>query len=384
MPEIQKRHADHYARIIANEAREGIQSQGSTAWLDRIESEHDNIQAALAWTQASPERRSLAHPILATLTWFWYRRGFFNEGRVWTERILAAVGDDSDLVHRAVALQMNARMAMWRGDLNTAVSRASESLKIWQRLEDEPHVAMSLMETGVVLINMGKDSQAYTLLKEAETLFRESGKQYFHAITLVHLGNVALGLGEPAKAREWLEQAYPLFQEIGEDWGLSFVSNNLGEVARVTGDYELAHRYYRDSEALLRTTGDKGDLARLVHTLGYIASHEGNNALAEEQFQESLAMFRKLGNKRGIAECISGLASLRAKQGKLLMAARMLGAAEVLLGASGAAWWPADRVEVEKTWTILHSGLSDDEFTAAWNSGQAMTLEQAIDFVSNE
>jgi non-specific serine/threonine protein kinase len=358
-------------------------SEQATAWLDRLESEHDNIQAALEWNLTTPAGRELALSVMATLTWFWYRRGFFNEGRVWTDRLLASSKEDS-LPARAAALQMSSRMAMWRGDLHNAVMRASESLTVWQRLEDEQKIPMSLMETGVTLINIGKDSEAHTLLKEAEALFKESGMSYFHAITLVHLGNVSLGLGRPEEAREWLDRAYPLFKEIGEEWGLSFVLNNLGEVSRVQGNYEQAYRYYQESEALLRATGDKGDLARLVHTLGYIASHRGDDDLAEAQFRESLGMFRKLGNKRGIAECIAGLSSLRAKQGKLQTGAKMLGAAEALLGASGAAWWPADRVEIDKTRTNLESSLEKNDFQASWTAGQSMDLEQAIAFVSKE
>ncbi len=95
-------------------------------------------------------------------------------------------------------------------------------------------------------------------------------------------------------------------------------------------------------------------------------------------------MFRRLGNKRGIAECIAGLASLRAKHGNSQVATKMLGAAEALLGESGGAWWPADRVEVEKTRALLQAALEDHEFKAAWAAGEAMTLDQAIAFVSNE
>jgi predicted ATPase len=383
MPELQQRHADYYVGIVLNEARLGVMSRESTAWLNRLEQEHDNIQAALEWCLKTPAGRELALSVLATLTWFWYRRGFFNEGRIWTDRLLAASSEEFTST-RAAALQMSSRMAMWRGDLKNAVERASKSLTVWQRLEDEQKVPMSLMETGVALINVGKDAEAHTLLKEAEALFRESKISYFHAITLVHLGNVSLGLGNPDEARDWLDQAYPIFKRIGEEWGLSFVLNNLGEVARVKGDYELAHGYYKESEALLRATGDKGDLARLIHTLGYIASHQGDVSTAEAQFRESLAMFRRLGNKRGIAECIAGLASLRTKQGKSQVGARMLAAAEALLGESGAAWWPADRVEVDRTRALLESALEKDEFTALLRAGQSMTLDQAIAFVLNE
>lgn len=383
LPNLRERHANYFVGVIVRQASFGVVSEQSTAWLDRLEREHDNIQAALGWNLTTPAGRELALSMMATLTWFWYRRGFFNEGRIWTERLLAASKEESAPTH-AAALQMSARMAMWRGDLNNAVTRASESLTVWQRLEDEKKVPMSLMETGVALINIGKDREAHALLKEAEALFRENNISYFHAITLVHLGNVSLGLGNPEEAREWLNRAYPIFKEIGEDWGLSFVLNNLGEVARVQGNFEQAHGYYKESEALLRATGDQGDLARLVHTLGYIASHRGDDDLAEAQFRESLAMFRKLGNKRGIAECIAGIASLKTKQGDFQTGAEMLGAAEALLGASGAAWWPADRVEIEKTRSTLQSSLKGEDFDAAWKAGQSMTLDQAIAFVSHE
>jgi predicted ATPase len=383
MPELRQRHANYFVGIIVKEASIGLISRDSTVWLDRLEREHDNIQAALEWNMTTPEGRELSLSVLASLTWFWYRRGFFNEGRIWTDRLLAASSGAPTPI-RAAALQMSSRMAMWRGDLKNAEARASESLTLWQRLEDEQKVPMSLMETGVTLINLGRDSEAHTLFKEAESLFREGGMSFFDAVTLVHLGNVSLGLGNPDEAWDWLDRAYPIFQEIGEPWGLSFVLNNLGEVARVKGNYEQAYGYYKESEALLRAIGDKGDLARLIHTLGYIAAHEGDDRRAEAQFLESLAMFRRLGNKRGIAECIAGLASLRAKQEKSQVGATMFGAAEALMRESGAAWWPADRVEVEKTRAMLQAALGENEFKAAWAAGQAMTLDQVIAFVSNE
>ncbi|HET9587605.1 MAG TPA: tetratricopeptide repeat protein [Anaerolineales bacterium] len=384
MASLQKRHAHYFAEKVINKAGLGLFGPQATYWLNRLQLDYDNILAALAWTQAAPEGIELGPPLVTWLNWFWYRRGFFNEGRIWTERVLESSPPAEYNPARAMVIHMSALLAMWQGDLNVAESRARQGLALVQNLEDDQTMPWALMGTGVVLINMGKDSEAHALLKEAQTLFEEQGISYMQAVALVHLGNVALGLGSATEAREWLEQAHRSFREIGEEWGLSFVLNNLGEVARVQGDYDQAGRYYEESEALLRKTGDKGDLARLVHSLGYIALHREEYDLAGEQFRESLAMFRQLGNKRGIAECITGLASLSVKQGKLQIGARILGAAEALLGASGAAWWPADRVEVENTRAILQSELTKDEFTAAWAEGQQMTLDQAVAFVSND
>lgn len=95
-------------------------------------------------------------------------------------------------------------------------------------------------------------------------------------------------------------------------------------------------------------------------------------------------MFRRLGNRRGIAECLAGLASVRARQGHTQWAATMLGAAEILLHATGGAWWPADRVEVERNREIIRSALDEAGFAAAWEKGHALTLDQALLFAERD
>jgi hypothetical protein len=139
-----------------------------------------------------------------------------------------------------------------------------------------------------------------------------------------------------------------------------------------------ARAHYEESEALLRAAGDKGDLARLIHNLGYVALHAGEYARAAAWFSEGLAMFQRLGNQRGIAECVAGFATLRIAQGDARWGGMLIGAAEAVLRPTGAAWWPADRVEHERSLASARAVLPADAFSAAWARGQAMTMEQAI------
>ena len=379
---FREHHARYYAGMITNKGWSRLFSAEATRWLDWLEDEHDNIRAALTWSQTTPEGLEFGPTFIDNLTWYWYRRGYFEEGRTWCERVLASAAARGDTPERAMALMGSGMMAMWQGDLKTAFAKADESLAIWQQLEDERGLPIALMWNGIVLINMGVDKAAHPVLKQAQGSFRESGDSYFYAVTLVHLGNVALGLGDPAEARVWLDEAHALSREIGENWVISFALNNLGEVARVQGDYDQAGAYYAESEALLRAMGDHGDLARLVHNLGHVAQHQGDTEQAEAQFRESLAMFRKLGNQRGIAECLTALAGLWAEQGHAQRAAQLLGAAQAILDAAGAAWWPADRVEVKHSLAAIQAALGEEALAAAWKAGEAMTLEEAIDYAT--
>ena len=208
---------------------------------------------------------------------------------------------------------------------------------------------------------MGRDGDAKPLL-EAASQFFEATNPYFHALTLVHLGNAELGLGNPDKAHAYHSKAEVAARQFNENWLISFALNNLGEVARTQGRYELARKYYEECEALLPDSGDTGDRARFVHSLGYIAQYEEEFELAETQFRKSLNLFRQLGNRRGMAECMAGLAGLRARQGDAVWGAIMLSAAETVLKATGGAWWPADRVEVERNQEMIRTALGDEKW----------------------
>ena len=82
--------------------------------------------------------------------------------------------------------------------------------------------------------------------------------------------------------------------------------------------------------------------------------------------------------------CLAGLAGLKAQQGQVEWGAVLLNAAENLLKISGGAWWPADRVEVERNQAMIRTALGEADYAAAQKKGAEMTLEQALAFASEE
>jgi len=379
---MQASHAQYFADIILNQAGLQIYSSNALHWLTWFERELDNIRAMLDWSLVTSQGLQLGVGSIMMLFWFMYRRGHFIEGLRWAEKFMVVPEVQNIPPLRALALASGGMMALWQGQQETALARLQETLAIEQQLEDDNMVALSQMANGIAFINMGRDSDAQPLLEHASKYFKEVGNLYFHALTLVHLGNAELGLGHTEQARAYHEEALGKARGINENWLIAFALNNLGEVARTQGQYDIARKYYEECETLLPDSGDKGDRARFVHSLGYIAQHEGDYERAESQFRQSLTMFRRLGNRRGMAECMAGLAGLRARQGNAQWGAVMLSAAESTLYATGGAWWPADRVEVEANQEFIRSALTEAEWTAAQKRGNAMTLEQALAFAS--
>ncbi len=384
MDALRTQHAEYYSDVVINQIGLNLYNAEATSWLTWLEQEHDNIRATLAWNLTTDQGVERGAQMVNVLFWFWYRRGYTIEGAMWADRLLATPALQAPSPFRVMVLFASGALAMWQGNQDMAQPKVLEGLAIAQKLESVELLAFMLIGCAVVLINMGKDSEAQPMLVQALAFYKEFQIDPFTVITLVHLGNVELGLGHFEQASAYHEEALVKAREINENWMISFALSNLGEVARTQGQFDQARKYYEESESLLRATGDLGDVARFVHNLGYIAQHEEEFELAESQFRKSLAMFRRLGNRRGIAECLAGLAGLNARQGQTEWGAILLSAAEFVLKITGSAWWPADRMEVERNREMLKSALSADEFAKAWKTGEKMTIDQAISFASKE
>jgi non-specific serine/threonine protein kinase len=85
-------------------------------------------------------------------------------------------------------------------------------------------------------------------------------------------------------------------------------------------------------------------------------------------------------SKPGVAECLERLGGVAGGQGHLERAARLLGAAEAVREAIGAAALAQDRTDDDRNVAIVRSRLDEKRLNMAWAEGRAMTLEQAIEY----
>ncbi|MFL5734319.1 MAG: hypothetical protein ACJ78Q_14120, partial [Chloroflexia bacterium] len=69
---------------------------------------------------------------------------------------------------------------------------------------------------------------------------------------------------------------------------------------------------------------------------------------------------------------------------KALRAARLFGVSDALRAASGAPMWPAERADYERNVAIARAQLDKQTWEKAWQEGQAMSMEQAIEYALAE
>jgi tetratricopeptide (TPR) repeat protein len=377
---IRHQHAQFFL-ALAVEARPELEGTHQRAWLERLEREHDNLRAALAWSGAQGQRE-VGLRLGGTLWRFWEMGGYWTEGRERLAGLLA--GAEAHTAARTNAFFGAGWLAVCQGDLEAARALLEESLTINRELGDKTGIAWSLKGLGSVAMRKQEYGAARALLEESLAIFRELGGKLGIAWSLRALGYVVREQGDYGAARALLEESLAIFRELGGKSGTVLVLAFLVQVAQAQGDADKARAYYEEALPLVHEVEDKFQLTHVLGAMGHAALVQGDHVRARVLYQESLALRREVRNTHAIAQSLEGFASLAWRQQQCERAARLFGAADSIYAGLGTPLPVAIGVESGRTVSDARSALGEEAFAAAWADGRAMSLEQAIAFALEE
>jgi predicted ATPase/transcriptional regulator with XRE-family HTH domain len=387
---LHKRHFD-WCLAMAEQSESALLGPGQEECLDQLDSEHDNLRAALSWAleESMPEaaRRSEAADTgverlegglrLATALWrYWWIRGFVSEGRIWMEAALAPSVGSLEL--RAKALGALGIMAWGRGEYHQALELHGESLLLQRETGNMEGVARALTNLGLIERDRGDYGRAHSLLTESLQLRRELGDEGAIARTLDNLGLVAREEDDFVRARALHQESLSLRRRLKDKSGIAIALGNLGLVEYQVGEYARARALHEEGLAIDRSLGDIRGIASSLTNLALIEREQGHLDLARALLEESLGLFRQLDDKRCIGECLTAIATVLWAQGNARLAVCLLGACSVLSKAIGAPLAQVDRHAVDRTLTAARATLGRDTFQATWSDGCAMLLPRAV------
>jgi non-specific serine/threonine protein kinase len=334
---IRDRHRDWFA-ALADEGEPHLHGGEQAMWLSRLEREHDNFRAVLAWCLSGERDPATGLRLAGALAWFWRLRGHLTEGRRWIDAVLVAPAVGLR-INRLRALNGNGLLADGQGDLDVAAALLEEGLTLGRQLGDEDGIAWALHGLARVARDRLDNERMIAVAEES----------------LVHF----------AKAHDIGGSAYSLYL--------------LADVARDRGDVERAIALYQEGAARAREVGDAWGGARVLFGWGNLAAVQENYDQAAALYREGLALGASLAAKWVIALCLWGLVGVVGARGKAQRAARLYGAEQALHAELGLA--PRrDPSAYARGVAAARLALGDESFTALAAEGSAMPLEQVVTY----
>jgi predicted ATPase/DNA-binding SARP family transcriptional activator len=376
--ELLRRHAGYFLDLVERSAAE-LQGPDQVVWLQRLESEHDNMRAALAWLF---EDGAVEWAIrLAAASWrFWYSRGHLYEGRKWLELLLgSAVGSEPSLA-RAQALFASGSLAKNQGDYDAAIAAFEESLALFRAYEDEDGVATVLSALGGSLAWEGQYEAARSLLEESLAIKRALDERWGVGAALINLGFVAHQLAEYDRAHDLYAESLSIKRELGDKQGIAICLHNLGELELSVGRLDLGREKLEESCAVFEELGEKWGIATALRALGKVELDRGDHRAAMDLLTSSLVGFRDLGDRAAGLQTLEELALVAMQEGAYERAATLWGAAESLRESVRSPRTQSDFARYEPALASALEEVGEAAWLEALAGGAALAFEEAVDY----
>jgi predicted ATPase/DNA-binding SARP family transcriptional activator len=341
---IRTRHRDWFlslAEEVSGQLKDDLWGTAEAESMEKLKVERDNFRIALQWS-IDQEDANEGLGLVVALSWFWYIRADFAEGRHWLEQILE-LEDGTSAEARALAVHRLATMTIMQGDYERGVVFAEEALQVCY---------------------------------EAGTL-REAGW------TLYQLGLAAMQQGDFEEAEMFCTQSLDLFRQIGYPVGEASLQVYLGTVAYYQQNYERASTLFEQGLPLLREVGDHIAVARGLNGLGLIAHQVNDFELAKSYFEEGILLMVEIDARLEVAQLIEGLATVSCNMGNYPRSCIMLGFAEHLRDTIGIPLSTPEQAEYDHCMSTIREKLQDEVIADCWAKGQEMKMDEAVAWVIN-
>jgi predicted ATPase/class 3 adenylate cyclase/DNA-binding CsgD family transcriptional regulator len=335
MASLRRWHAGHFLQL-AESAEPLLRGRAQLAWLDRLQADHDNLRAALAYFSSDERAQSELLRLSGALAWFWPQRGHISEGRRWL----------------ALALERS----------------------------DAGAVRLKALYGAAWLAHIQQDgATAERLLSQALPLTREHGDQWAEAWVLHLMGRARYFDNDAESATRLGEQSREVAESVGDRWLVGWAVHLLALAAHIRNDLDAAWDYYSSAIEIRREVGFLEGEAICSHLKGVVAFRRGEYRLALDLVRSGVTQLQRMGTPWTIHNGLATWAALANALGDPERAVRLIGAVHAFSAAIDVVPIPLAAAVIAETTEAARASLGAREFDRAWATGRTFSIDQAIE-----
>src|SRR5262249_51482004 len=211
LEECQRSHALYYLHLV-EKAMGYLRGAKQDLWLQLLEQEQSNLEAALEWLVIKQETM-LALRFIESFGKFCGLRGYWSKEKHWLTSTLTLPNSSESKQIRARVLRRTGYLSYRLGDLEIARELLEESIVISRKCADKQNLAGALAGLGLVLSRQKDTSYADKLLHESVRIAREAGDTWTIANALHNLAHIIHSQGRPDEAHRLLTESLRLSRQ---------------------------------------------------------------------------------------------------------------------------------------------------------------------------
>lgn len=349
LDDARRQHAAYYLELAERTYTE-MKGANQRSWLDLLESEHDNLRAAMQWSLDSGETALGKRIAAAIWTSLWWLQGHIRAGVRWLEIFQGsgeAYEDQTDLR----VLEGLGMLRAWQGDYEPGKALLMKALRIAHQWEEEEATVRILAYLGWIFWVNGKTEEA-----------------------------------------AWLAERLEACSSDLDPWELAYAFLSLGSLLYEAGlDDEAEKAFTRALEYFQFTEEKQQGVIWAGHKLALLRHKKGNVLEAKEGMLGALEAARQLNDLHVTAYCTDDAAQLaahrmaeqnRAAEPDLEKLAQVLGAVDHWREILSMLRTPHEKSVYLQITETLQRKLGERSFLRARQEGQGMPVESVIHEVS--
>jgi predicted ATPase/DNA-binding CsgD family transcriptional regulator len=333
--QLRDRHAAYYC-ALAEQGRPELIGPHARPWLDRFEMEHDNLRAALRWSELTCQSE-LQLRLAANVWEFRWLPAHLSEGLLSLKGALEN-GQLGSNIHHATALHGAAVLSTLLGDMELSLVLMQQSVQEFKAVRHIRGLGRALGDHGFALWFAGQDDLAETVLNEAQAVGKNGRDDFV-------VGYAHLGLGQFALAKGNLEDAQLFLESV------------------------IAAGRKEESPRLV---------AHGLANLAYALSLRRETAQAESLGREALRLMVEIGDAWGAINAVLAIGVLAELQGLHTLSARLLGGCEAAQMTRGSMVVPIAQEMASHAARTAREQVGGQAFDAEWARGQQMAWEDVV------
>ncbi|WP_328872335.1 winged helix-turn-helix domain-containing protein [Streptomyces sp. NBC_00287] len=290
-----------WVRGLVEEADPRLRSAEQLPWISRLETELDNIRAALHRSLTAADVTEAGALALA-LGWFWWLRNYRHEGADWVARVLGLSSNpdpDEDPDHPFHTLWMRLRILRfflladaepWNGPLDARQRQQLDRVRAFFAAGGPEAARLPGLAWPLTSTLLGGPEDRRPELDEALTNCRAYGGDWEISIVLMFRTHLAVdSAGGLRVVDDGLAELRVLSRRAGDRWMRAQVCSAAGEAAMARGRFDAARGEYQEALRLAQEVGAHAETPFLIARLAEIAYRTGDRTAALAALDEANA-----------------------------------------------------------------------------------------------